>query len=189
MVSSQEDAGSRSSVLSNNEPCEDVAQFISTHSTSAARYDILTNHFCPPPDYTFPKGEKGRTFQHRWLQIFPWLVYSKQENGGYSLPCVLFAVSGYQNSNPGVLANRPLKSFSKALELFRKHVDKEYHKMAVVKADELKKTMTKQQPSIESKLNQALAEKEAINRQKLGSIMKIIVLCGRQNIFVVTVII
>ena len=137
-------------------------------------YDILTN-FCPPPDYTFPKGEKGRTFQHRWLQIFPWLVYSKQENGGYSLPCVLFVSSGYQNSNPGVLVNRPLKSFSKSLELFRKHVDKEYHKMAVVKADELKKTMTNQQPSIESKLNQALAEKEAINRQKLGSITKILV--------------
>ena len=54
--------------------------------------------------------------------------------------------------------------------------------MVVVKADELKKTMTNQQPSIESKLNQALAEKEAINRQKLGSIMKIIVLCGRHNI-------
>ena len=68
--------------------------------------------------------------------------------------------------------------------IIRKHVDKEYHK-----ADELKKTMTNQQPSIESKLNQALAEKVAINRQKLGSIMKIIVLCGRQNIFVVTVII
>ena len=44
--------------------------------------------------------------------------------------------------------------------------------MAVVKADEFKKTMTNQQPSIQSLLNQALAEKVAINRQKLGSIMK-----------------
>ena len=116
LVSSQEDAGSRSSVLSNNEPCEDVAQFISTHSTSAVRYDILINHFCPPPDYTFPKGEKGRTFQHRWLQIFPWLVYSRQENGGYSLPCVLFALSGYQNSNPGVLYNNTFYMHSYILD-------------------------------------------------------------------------
>ena len=46
-----------------------------------------------------------------------------------------------------VLVNRLLKSFSKALELFRKRVDKE-HKIAVVKAGEFKKTMTNQQPSI-----------------------------------------
>ena len=91
--------------------------------------------------------------------MFPWLVYSKQENGGYCLPYVLFASSGQQNSNPGVLVNRPHKSFNKALELFRKHVDKEHHKIAVVKADEFKKTMTNQQPNIQSRLNQALAEK------------------------------
>ena len=97
---------------------------------------IHTNHFCPPPDYTFPKGEDGRTFQHRWLQMFPWLVY--------------IASTGYQNSNPGVLVNRPLKSFSKALELFSNHVDKEHHKIAVVKADYFKKTMTNQQLSIQS---------------------------------------
>ena len=80
-----------------------------------------------------------------------WLVYSKQENGGYCLPCVLFVPSGHQNSNPGVLVNRPLKSFSKGLELFRKHVDKEHHKIAVLKADELKKTNNDQSPTKYSK--------------------------------------
>ena len=69
------------------------------------------------------------------------------KNGGYFLPCILFASSGCQNSNPGVLVNHPLKSLSKALELFCKHVDKEHHKMEVVKADDFKKTMTNQQPS------------------------------------------
>ena len=162
--------------------CDDAAQFISTHSTSAERYYLLTNHFCPPPDYSFPKGEKGRTFQHRWLQVFPWLVYSKQVNGGYCLPCILFASTGYQGSTPGVLVNRPLTAFNKALELLRKHADKEHHKAAVVRADEFKKTMSNQQPSIQIRLNRALAERVAINRQKLESIMKTVVLCGRQNI-------
>ena len=114
--------------------------------------------------------------------MFPWLVYSKQKNGGYCLPCVVFASTGYKGSNPGVLVSCPLTAFSKALEVLRKHADKGHHKAAVVRADEFKKTMTNQQPTIQSRLSQALAERVAINRQKLGSIMKTIVLCSRQNI-------
>jgi hypothetical protein len=161
-----------------------VAQFINTHSnnTSADRYNLLTNHFRPTPDYHFPKGAKGRSFQHRWLQVFPWLVYSKQENGGYCLPCALFTPMGYQGSNPGILVSRPLVTFGKALEMLRKHADKEHHLAAMVRVDEFNKTMTNQQPSIQSRLSRALAERVAVNRQKLGSIMKTIVLCGRQNI-------
>ena len=42
--------------------------------------------------------------------------------------------------------------------------------------------MSSQQPSIQSRINKALADRISINCQKLGSIMKTIVLCGRQNI-------
>ena len=114
--------------------------------------------------------------------MFPWLVYNKQKNGGYCLPCVVFASTGYQGSTPGVLVSRPLTTLNKALELLRKHADKEHHRAAVVGADEFKKTMSNQQPSIQSQLNQALADRVAINRQKLESIMKTVVLCCRQNI-------
>ena len=115
--------------------------------------------------------------------MFPWLIYSKQENGGYCLPCVLFApTGGYHGSNPGVLVNRPLTTFGKALELLRKHAAKEHHLTAMVRTDEFRKTMTNQQPSIKSRLDQVLAERVAVNRQKLGSIMKTILFCGRQNI-------
>ena len=44
--------------------CDDVGQLISTHSTSAERYHLLTNHFYPSPEYSFPKGETSRTFQY-----------------------------------------------------------------------------------------------------------------------------
>ena len=170
---------SKRPALESSGRCDDAAQFISSCSTSAERYYLLTNHFHPLPDYSFPKGEKGHTFQYRWIHLFPWLVYSKQENGGYCLPCVLFASTGYQGSNPGVLVSRPLTAFNKALELLCKHADKEHHKAAVVRADQFKKIMTNQQPTIQGRINRALAERVAINRQKLGSIMKTIVLCGR----------
>lgn len=171
--------------LETTDHCDDVSKYISSQTQSqcaASRYNLLTSHFKPSHDYCFPKGVNGRSFQFRWLQMFPWLVYSKHENGGFCLPCVLFASTGYHGSNPGVLVSRPLTAFVKALELLRRHGDQEHHKVAVVRADEFMKTMTSQQPGIQSRINGALADRISVNRQKLASIMKTIVFCGRQNI-------
>ena len=79
----------------------DVAQVIGSPNLSAStRYSLLTNHFQPSVNYTFPKRASGRSFQHQWLQTFPWLVYSKQKDGGFSLPCVLFASHSYHGCSP-----------------------------------------------------------------------------------------
>ena len=163
--------------------CGDVAGFVGTRILSAqCRYDLLVNHFKPGPDYAFPRGINGRAFQLRWLVQYPWLAYSKQENGGFCLPCVLFSTRGYHGSDPGVLVSRPLTMFTKALELLRKHVDKAYHKEAVVKADEFLKVMTNKQPDIRSRLNQEMEDRVRSNRQKLASIFDTIIFCGRQNV-------
>ena len=161
----------------------DVTQVIGSLSISAnTRYSLLTNHFQPSADYNFPKGASGRSFQYQWLQSFPWLVYSKQEDGGFCLPCVLFASAGYRRSSPGVLVSRPLTVFKKALEMLRKHTDKDHHKTAIVRAEEFKRSMSSQQPNIQQRLSKSLADRILNNRQKLESILKTIILCGRQNI-------
>ena len=105
-----------------------------------------------------------------------------QQQGGYCLPCVLFATSGYHGSAPGVPVTRPLTAFGKALETLRKHVSKEYHKTAVVRAEEFSKTMSNEQPNILCTLNTILANRIYANRQKLISIIKTVEFCGRQNI-------
>ena len=89
---------------------------------------------------------------------------------------------GYHRSNPGVLVRRALTNFKKALETIHKHADKEYHKAAIVKAGEFKKTMSGEQPNIQQRLSKTLADTISTNRQKLSSIVKTIILCGRQNI-------
>ena len=106
--------------------CVEVASFVGSRSLSAdCRYNLLMNHFKPGVNYNFPKSSgTSRSFQYRWLIQFPWLAYSKQENGGFCLPCLIFASSGYRGSDPGVLVSRPLTAFMKALELLRKHADK-----------------------------------------------------------------
>ena len=93
-----------------------------------------------------------------------------------------FASSGYRGSDPGVLVSHPLTTFGKALELLCKHANKDYHKTAVIRSEQFLKTMTHQQPDIQCHLNQAMASRISLNCQKLHSIFKIIVFCGRQNI-------
>ena len=164
--------------------CIEVASFVGSRSLSAdCRYNLLMNHFKPGANYSFPKSNStGRSFQYQWLTQFPWLAYSKQENGGFCIPCLIFASSGYCGSDPGVLVSRHLTAFTKALELLRKHADKLYHKDAVLRSDEFLKVMTHQQPDVRTQLSQVTADRIATNRQKLSSIFKTITLCGRQNI-------
>ena len=114
--------------------------------------------------------------------MFPRLVYSRQQNGGYCLPCVLFATAGYHRCNSGVLLSCPLASTRKSLELLRKHPNKEHHKTAVVRSESFLFTTSNQQQSIECVMSRTVANKVAENCQKLGSIVNTIVLCGRQNI-------
>ena len=108
-------------------------------------------------------------------------MYSKQENAGFCLPCVLFASFGYRGTNPGVLVNRPLTVFTKALEILHKHTEKAYHKQVVVGFEGFMRVMRHEQTDIRSRLSQALTDRMACNRQKLSSIFKTVVFCGRQN--------
>ncbi len=86
----------------------DVGGVIGQSTLSAStRYDLLTNHFQPSTSYRFPKCSNGRSFQHRWLQSFPWLVYSQQEKvDSASLVFCLVLL-------PEILVDRPLVSFKK----------------------------------------------------------------------------
>ena len=66
--------------------------------------------------------------------------------------------------------------------LLRKHANKEHQKRAVVRYERFLLATSNQQQSTEYVMSRALAKRVAENRQKLGSIVKTIVLCGRQNI-------
>ena len=114
---------------------------------------------------------------------YPWLRYSERDNGGYCLSCVLFSrTSSIHHSDPGVLVSSPLVNFKKALELLNKHLEKSYHKTAVVKMDAFIRVMSGQQANIRVHLDEAAKQVVASNRKKLHSIVETIVLCGWQNI-------
>lgn len=164
----------------------DIANVFGQRLSSDSRYHVMKHHYDsrPSPGYSFPKSPNdGRSFKYSWLTTFPWLVYSKQENGGFCLPCVLFSsTTVYHGSKPGILVSKPLTNFKKAIEILRKHTEKDHHKGSVVKSEEFMKVMSNKKPAITSTLNTAIANQITLNRQKLIAIFKTIVLCGKQNI-------
>ena len=76
--------------------------------TAPEKLNIIDNHFRPGENYAFPKinmNKCKRGFRHQWLTTYPWLVYSKEVDGGFCLSCVLFATK----ENLGVLVNTPFR--------------------------------------------------------------------------------
>ncbi len=163
---------------------QEIASFATLPSRDkASMYQLITNCFVPESEYKFPKSACGRSFQHQWLVRYPWLKYSKQEDGGLCLPCVLFAKSATSfGSDPGGLVTTPLTNFKHALKRLGNHAEYAYHKTAVVRMDEFVKVMRGKQPDIRSQLDAMTATTIASNRQKLRSIIETVLLCGRQNI-------
>ena len=78
-------------------------------------------------------------------------------------------------------ASLHMTSFANVLKTFRKHAVTARHKFAILRADDFK-VMESQQPAIQHMMNQAMAYRVASIHQKLALILKVIVLCGRQNI-------
>lgn len=56
--------------------------------TPGQRYTLLTDR-----GFVFPKVHSNgcyRSFQHKWLDKYPWLVHSKELDGGFCKFCCLF---------------------------------------------------------------------------------------------------
>ena len=162
----------------------DIADYVGKRLSSEELYALLKedNLKTVPDGYVFPKNKKGRSFQKRWLELYKWLAYSESEDGGYCLFCVLFGrdFSSYHGCKQGCLARGPLTSFGKALEVLKKHTTKEHHKSAALRAHDFLRVMDRKQPSARSLISRALSERIAQNRLVVASLIKTVVLCGRQ---------
>ena len=65
------------------------------------KYEAL-KHLDQPLQCKFPpvmEGKQLRRFQISWLSKYPWLTYSRSENGGYCAYCLAFASSVRSRGN------------------------------------------------------------------------------------------
>lgn len=123
---------------------------------------------------------RNRSFQRLWLTTYPWLVYSKSQDGGYCLPCVLFSPPGA--GNRGVLVKTPFKRWTKVSDVCRGHSTAKYHLDAQVAYDNFKTTAAQPEKTVAAQLDQKKRETIAKNRSLLKSLSKTVYLCGRQGI-------
>ena len=151
----------------------DVAHLARRRSslTDSEKYDFYCDHFIPDIDYKFPR-EGGRGFLYRYLRKYNWLAYSRQENGAYCLPCVLFARRTDAQKGKGVFVEAAFTNFKKVYELCDFHVSREYHKDAVAACDAFVGVMSGRRESVAVQLSQEFRDTVMKNRQMLRSIVK-----------------
>ena len=86
--------------------------------TPGQKYTLLMEHYKPDRSFIFPKVHSNgchRSFQQKWLDRYPWLVYSKEVDGGFCKFCSLFAKN---RSTLGVLVNKSFRRWVKVNKLW-----------------------------------------------------------------------
>ena len=86
----------------------------SIQSLSAAeKYALFKKHNKPPEDHAFPCtlfGKYNRRFQFKWLDMYPWIVYSTVVEGVFCIFCALFCDN---RDAMGCFVNEPCFSWNK----------------------------------------------------------------------------
>ncbi len=149
--------------------------------TERDKYSFYCNRFTPDINYKFPR-DGSRGFLYRYLSKYSWLAYSQVENGGFCLPCVLFARTTDTRKGKGVFVETAFTNFKKIYEMCDLHAAREYHKDAIVVCDAFIDRMSGKRESVSIQLREGARQSIQSKRKKLRSIIETIVLCGRQNI-------
>ena len=164
------------------------------------RYDALKNLHYPQIGYKFPQtsfGKINRSFQSQWLSKYHGLVYSVSCDGAFCLHCVLFCK---EPSKHGQLVSEPFRNWKKATEKFDEHLLKkrhnsgdtsvkkkpgsgyESHKENYTMSENFRRRMENTQEDVIVALNTGLQERKIRNLAVLETIVKIVLLCGQQNL-------
>ena len=114
----------------------------------------------------------NRSFHHGWLKTYRWLVYSKSQDGGYCLPCVLFSPGSQTAGNRGVLVRTPFKCWTKVSDVCCGHEQLKYHLDAQVAFEEFKSTMIRCEKSVASQHDGQRAEQLRKNQELIKSVAK-----------------
>ena len=147
----------------------------------AEKLNIINNHFRPGEDYAFPKvfmNGCNRSFQRSWQQRYPWLVYSKECDGGFCLPCVLFAI----RESLCTLVTTPFNRWIKVSKVCGEHEKNRYHIDAMVAYDNFLTTSRNPQKNIQVQIESERGSTIKRNRQIVKSVAKCVHFCGKQCI-------
>ena len=104
------------------------------------KYCILTTE--PDSDLSsFPRTRPSDTGPYRrflpsWLKQYPWLHYSRHEDGVYCRACALFAPKQVGGQDLGQFVTKPFKSWGKIFQRASGHATKQYHLSSITRMSE-----------------------------------------------------
>ena len=110
-----------------------------------------------------------RYCQHKWFGIFPFIMYSTQEDGIYCLCCALFPVKPVQGSSAKMMITKPYSNWK---DDFKAHSVLEYHQNAMALMTSFKWTMLNPATRISDTLSENSKQQVQRNRTLLKSIIK-----------------
>lgn len=162
----------------------DIGLFIGTYLDDSQKLKVLENSWKPNSSFSFPANDKNRKFQYRWLEKYPWLSYSAKFDGAFCKICVAFSngEGGQGKQRLGKLVLSPFRQWKDALENFTSHQLCHYHKKCSLMSEDFKKVMKGQRENIGIQLHHQRNVDIDKNRQKLDSVIKTIIFCGRQGL-------
>lgn len=148
------------------------------------KLDIILNFnkYNPPATFCFPtklEYGKNRSFQHHYLQMFPWLGYSTQLDGCLCLPCCLFSLPSTACKN---FVQKPYSNWTKLNEKVKAHSSSSVHLTCALALESYKDAQSGKQPTIDTAFNQSQKRNYELNCEKLNAIIGCVILCGKQNI-------
>ena len=120
----------------------------------------------------------NRSFRRSWQQRYSWLVYSKECDSGFCLPCVLFAV----RKSLGTLVTTPFNQWTKVSKVCGKHEKHRYHIDAMVAYDNFLTTSQNLQKSIQVQIESKRGSMIKRNREIVKSVAKCVHFCSKQCI-------
>ncbi|GFQ88393.1 TTF-type domain-containing protein [Trichonephila clavata] len=156
-------------------------------SMTLRKKNVLSTKLLPKKPYKFPTEKShNRCFQPKWItNDFAWLAYSVSEDSVYCKPCWLFFHEGIGkggHQNPGKLVSVGFRDWKKAKESFKKHMEKEYHKLCVLQATSFLKISAGKQLDIASQLDSQRTKEIAENRAAIEPIIRTILFCAEQEL-------
>ena len=154
-------------------------------------YIVQTVAFPPvhPVNVKFPVNKFGstiKTFNVAWYNKFNWLEYSVECNACYCYPCRIFgASSSFGRSRPeSAFTTTGFRNWKKATGkdgVLNCHASNVAHKQAEIAWHQYK-CNSEQGSSISDWLNSARSVTITQNRHYLMSILKMLLVCGKQDI-------
>ncbi|KAF0705946.1 zinc finger MYM-type protein 1-like, partial [Aphis craccivora] len=167
-------------------PPNDVANFCRKSLNDNEKYELIVKAWVPDITYKFPTSSKWKLkFQHSWLRSFPWLTYSAIEDGAYCRICVSFSQKNAgkgNHENLKAFIQTSFRSWKKALEKFKEHQNKLYHKDAIEDAHNFRLIFENKRNDVITEIDKGRKQQQLENRRKLTPIIRAILLCGRQGL-------